>query len=194
MQFQLLQPELINFLCILPSLMAISSFANLASRFAIVLVKGSGDSEEVKLVRKRIDATISFHDNQIPICKFKIYEITWKFIDITIMICLIIEIILFEFLLTLKQNSDLSMCFGDGQLKMWRCELQVKCNTKFCDAKVLLTERVLFLSRSCKAKSGHGYPPAPEENETWNEMKPSLPIQCPLITHSISKRTASPQG
>jgi hypothetical protein len=38
-------------------------------------VKGSGDSEEVKLVRKRIDATISFHDNQIPICKFKIYEI-----------------------------------------------------------------------------------------------------------------------
>jgi hypothetical protein len=76
MQFQLLQPELINFLCILPSLMAISSFANLASRFAIVLVKGSGDSEEVKLVRKRIDAIISFHDNQIPICKFKIYEIT----------------------------------------------------------------------------------------------------------------------
>ncbi len=74
---------------------SISSFANLASRFTIVLVKGSGDSEEVKLVKQRIDAIISFHDNQIPICKFKIYEIAWQFIDITIMICLIIEIILF---------------------------------------------------------------------------------------------------
>jgi hypothetical protein len=53
-------------------------------------VKGSGDSEEAKLVKQRIDATISFHDNQIPICKFKIYQVTRQFIDKTILICLII--------------------------------------------------------------------------------------------------------
>jgi uncharacterized membrane protein len=60
------------------------------------------------------------------------------------MIFLIIEFIFVQFLLPLKQNSDLSMCFDEEQLKMWRYELKaIKFNTKFCDASVL-TETISF--------------------------------------------------
>jgi hypothetical protein len=63
------------------------------------------------------------------------------------MICLIIEFIFVPFLLPLKQNSDLSMCFGEEQLKVWRYKLKVKWNTKICDATVL-TQAISFPFRA----------------------------------------------
>jgi hypothetical protein len=99
------------------------------------------------------------------------------------MICLIIEFIFVQFLLPLKQNSDLSMCFDEEQMKMWRYELKVKRNTKFCDASFLTETKLFQLSRSSTAKSHHSHSPAPEENETWNEIKPTSP----LITSHLQK-------